>query len=121
VPAFGAAGRASKDGGDDAAANGEGEEAAEGDAVFGGPEIMPVVQLSEVPKHTGEEEEDVLYAGEVGRDVPAAVLLQGRKQCSNLLEAETLDPGMQSCVGHLLVSCRMQLLLIVRLLCCHQR
>jgi hypothetical protein len=69
VPAFGAAGRASKDGGDDAAADGEGEEAAEGDAVFGGPEIAPVVQLSEVPKQTGEEEEDVLYAGEVGRSV----------------------------------------------------
>ncbi|KAF6263158.1 hypothetical protein COO60DRAFT_1698932 [Scenedesmus sp. NREL 46B-D3] len=65
VPAFGAAGRASKDGGEDAAAGeGEGEEAAEGDAVFGGPEVTPVVQLSEVPKQTGEEEEEVLYAAD---------------------------------------------------------
>jgi hypothetical protein len=64
VPAFGSAGRASKDGGEDGAAEGDGDDAAEGDAVFGGPEIAPVVQLSEVPKQTGEEEEDVLFAGE---------------------------------------------------------
>lgn len=60
APAFGAA-RQSKDGEDNEL--GVEAEGAEGDAVFGGPEIAPVVQLSEVPKQTGEEEEDGLFAG----------------------------------------------------------
>lgn len=60
---FGAA-RQSKDGEDEAApdaADAEGE----GNEVFGGDNVQPVVQLSEVPKHTGEEDEEAIYTGEL--------------------------------------------------------
>jgi hypothetical protein len=88
VPAFGAAGRASKDGGEDGAAGeGEGDEAAEGDAVFGGPEIAPVVQLSEVPKQTGEEEEDALFAGKA---VQEAVVKLMCSWCVDLLQTRSM-------------------------------
>lgn len=59
--AFGAA-RQSNAGDNDAA---EGEEAeGEGKEVFGGDNVQPVVQLSEVPKQTGEEDEETVFAGE---------------------------------------------------------
>jgi len=45
----------------------------EGDAVFGGADVPPVVQLSEVPKQTGEEQETAVFAGRVVM-VPGAVL-----------------------------------------------
>jgi len=67
APAFGApaAGQPSDDanGDDGGAADGDGEN----DAVFGGDDVPPVVQLSEVPKQTGEEEEGTVYAGESQR------------------------------------------------------
>lgn len=60
APAFGAA-RQSDAGNNDAA---EGEEAdGEGNEVFGGDSTQPVVQLSEVPKQTGEEDEETVFAG----------------------------------------------------------
>jgi hypothetical protein len=47
------------------------EEGGEGDAggdengqeLFGGPDVTPVVQLSEVPKQNGEEEESSVFTG----------------------------------------------------------
>ncbi|KIZ06905.1 Ran-binding protein 1 domain-containing protein/ RanBP1 domain-containing protein [Monoraphidium neglectum] len=50
-------GERSEDGGD-AKEGGEGEE------VFGGPEVAPVVTLEEVPKVTGEESEVMLYTAD---------------------------------------------------------
>lgn len=45
---------------------GEGEEGEENgqQELFGGPEVAPVVQLSEVPKQTGEEDENSVFTGE---------------------------------------------------------
>lgn len=59
---FGSAGGKPKD----VEEGGEGEEGAEenGQELFGGPEVAPVVQLSEVPKQTGEEGENNVFAGE---------------------------------------------------------
>jgi hypothetical protein len=49
---------------------GEGEGDAGGDEngqeLFGGPEVAPVVQLSEVPKQNGEEEESSVFTGGCG-------------------------------------------------------
>lgn len=44
---------------------GDGENGAEdnGQELFGGQEVAPVVQLSEVPKQTGEEEENSVFTG----------------------------------------------------------
>jgi hypothetical protein len=45
----------------------EGEEGGEENGqqeLFGGPEVAPVVQLSEVPKQTGEEDENSVFTGE---------------------------------------------------------
>lgn len=65
APAFGAPAKQSAAGGDGDEDDAEGgaEGADGGEAVFGGPDTAPVVQLSEVPKQTGEEDEDVLYSG----------------------------------------------------------
>lgn len=59
VPAF-ATSRQSKDGDD---AGGDDAGGGEGTEVFGGDNTQPVVQLSEVPKQTGEEDEETVYAG----------------------------------------------------------
>eukprot|EP00775_Hariotina_reticulata_P004259 gene4259-4510_t len=67
APAFGSSGgpgtKQGKDGDNDdvdTAADADGE----GDAVFGGADVLPVVQLSEVPKQTGEEQETAVFAGD---------------------------------------------------------
>lgn len=49
---------------------GEGEEGGEENGqqeLFGGPEVAPVVQLSEVPKQTGEEDENSVFTGVRGQ------------------------------------------------------
>jgi len=57
--------------------DGEGEEVGEenGKELFGGPEVTPVVQLNEVPKQTGEEEENSVFTGGCGGSYSCWVLM----------------------------------------------
>lgn len=80
---FGGADKAKGGGDGEGSQDADGKEGAvEGEEVFGGPEVAPVVTLEEVPKVTGEESETVLFTGEGAGSAPLAL---GQQWCCTKL------------------------------------